>query len=118
MIRCRCLMPSTLLLLALTVVSGPARAQPSEPKVPRWQDTADFSLVMTAGNTEVSTFGLRNKLWRTGEKSMITFDVGGLRSKRVNTTRFAIGDSMDFRIVEETMTELIAENYYVDGVPK
>lgn len=76
-----------------------------------WSHEADFSLVLTAGNSETSTLGLNYTAQRKWADSLLTVRTGGLRAE--NSDRFflrTVGGDME---VEETTTT--AENYYFNG---
>ena len=61
-----------------------------EPKL-GWSDQADLSYVLTAGNSESTTLGLKNELKRTWEKSLFTFKVAAIRAESTTFVRTAIG---------------------------
>lgn len=101
---------ATLATLASMTAAAPAVAQ--EEREPGWYDQAEVSLVLTAGNTRSSTFGVKNRLERLLPASRITLDAGGIRVESGRTERTAIGEPGDFVVVEDTETETTAENYF------
>jgi len=99
-------------LLALTASASLADA----PKI-GWADTAEFSLVATGGNTESETFGFKDKLTRTWERSLFTVNAGGIRVQTTTVDHFAIGPdpNLPFSLHETRTTNLTAENYFLNG---
>ena len=101
----------TLSLLALAL--GPrGELSAQEEREPGWYDQAEFSLVVTAGNTQSNTFGIKNRLERLFPSARLAFDAGGLRVESGTTVRTAIGTPGDFDVIEDTDTETKAENYF------
>ncbi|HEY7819638.1 MAG TPA: DUF481 domain-containing protein [Vicinamibacteria bacterium] len=104
-----------LLLFGFLFKSGfPAAAQ--EPPAPEkklgWHDKAELALVVTAGNSETSTFGFRNLLSRTWTDAELKIEVAGLRTETSTFTATPVGTSPEDFIVEEvSSSELTAENY-------
>lgn len=78
----------------------------------RWKDTAEFSFVATAGNSDTTTLGFKNKLWRTWERSAFELNAGGVRSEGT-TNRRAVGTVDSFRTEDDST--LTAENYFLNG---
>jgi len=77
-----------------------------------WKDTAEFSFVATAGNSDTTTLGFKNQLVRKWSSSDFELNAGGVRSEGT-TNRRAVGTADDFRIDEDS--ELTAENYFFNG---
>ncbi len=78
-------------------------------------DTADLSLVITGGNSAITTFGLRNLAEYYWEKSSLRFELGGLSTESRSTDeRFAVetGDG-GFEVVEAERQKT-AENYFAN----
>jgi len=99
-----------LLIAAAALPFSPVALAQDEGKELGWSDTADFSLVMTGGNTEITTLGFNNNLQRKWEKALFEFKIGALRAKTTSNLGFAVGSPGDF-VVPET-TAVTAENYY------
>jgi putative salt-induced outer membrane protein YdiY len=99
--------------LLVALAPGPARAADAEEL--GWSDTAEFSYVATAGNSESQTLGFKNKLWRAWEKSRVEFNAGGIRTESTVFTRFAVGTTGDFDDDEIKFDEVTAENYFLNG---
>ncbi|HVS65866.1 MAG TPA: DUF481 domain-containing protein [Thermoanaerobaculia bacterium] len=95
--------------LASALLAGAAGAQ--EEREPGWYDTAELTLVQTAGNTEASTLGLRNLLERLWSDAHLGFTTRALRSEQATLTRFARLSDAGLELVELDDTELSAENY-------
>src|SRR5678815_3256841 len=92
-----------------------AREEQKTPPPDRWQDTAELSYVVTAGNSETDTLGFKNKLWRQWEKSAFEFNAGGVRANATTTTTFALGTMNNFDVTEKNDSNLTAETYYLNG---
>ena len=103
---------------ALALASLPALAQ--EDPNQRWKDSAELSYVVTSGNSDTQTFGFKNKLTGTWDRSSIELNMGGVRAK-ATTSRIAIADPFNpadpnaspFDVHEER--DLTAEAYYFNG---
>jgi putative salt-induced outer membrane protein YdiY len=108
-------LPAALVAALLLVLTAP----PSLADGPKlgWADTAEFSLVATSGNTESQTFGFKDKLTRTWERSLFTVNAGGIRVETTTTDHFAVGPdpNLPFSLRETKTTTLTAENYYLNG---
>lgn len=98
--------------LVLTVPPGSLLAQ--DEREPGWYDEAELSIVLTAGNTSSSAFGVDNELERLFASSRLVLHVGGIRVKGGDVDRVAIGDAEDFQIVEVGDPSVTAENYFAD----
>src|SRR5262245_56365447 len=96
------------LFIIFSMAAGPALAQ-HDPNDDRWNDSAEFSYVVTAGNSETNTLGFKNKLWRIWERSGFELNAGAVRAE--STIKFAVAadpnDPNNFDIEEES--ELTAE---------
>ena len=99
-----------LLVAAVVLLFTPVALAQEEGKELGWFDTADFSLVMTSGNSEITTLGFNNLLQRKWEKSLFEFKVGALRAKTTSDLGFAVGTPADFTVPEATA--VTAENYF------
>lgn len=99
------------LWLGLAGLEAGVRAE--EPaKTDRWRDVAEFSYVATAGNSEVSTLGLKNTLARAWDKSSFEVKAGAVRGETTTRTRAVVPGPV---IQESSATELTAENYFFNG---
>ncbi|MFQ5766848.1 MAG: YdiY family protein [Acidobacteriota bacterium] len=85
------------------------------PPDPGWADEAEFSLVMTSGNSEASTLGLKNSLVRRWATAALEIKAGGIRSETTATSRTALETPAGFLVLENRNTEISAENYYIKG---
>jgi putative salt-induced outer membrane protein YdiY len=97
---------------ALAVASAPILAADD---TTGWSDKAEMSYVVTAGNSETTTLGLKNTLTRAWEKSAFTLKAGAIRADSTRTSTFAVGLVDDFAVREDSVTEKTAENYYING---
>ena len=105
------LVSSVLCLLLTSVPAWPQDPPPPEKKL-GWQDKAELALVLTAGNSETSTFGFRNLLSRIWTDAELHFEVAGLRTETATITAMPVGTSADdFVLREESASALTAENY-------
>ena len=92
-----------------------AREEPNPPPPDRWQDTAELSYVVTAGNSKTDTLGFKNKLWRQWVSSSFALNAGGVRANATTTTIFALGTPHNFDVTEKNNSDLTAESYYLNG---
>ncbi len=51
-----------------------------------WTDVAEFSLVSTSGNSDNTTFSVKNELGRAWDKSGVVFKLGALKSESDSVT--------------------------------
>ena len=112
----RIVFPITLaVLFSSTAATGAAAGQAEEREL-GWSDTAELTLVVTAGNAKAQTLGFRNTLVRRSSTATLTFDVSALRADSLQKTPVAIGDSREsFQIIWDSARTLIAENYFARG---
>ncbi len=88
----------------------------ADTKPDEWTDSAEFSYVSTAGNSETSTFGLKDTLGRAWDRSSFELKLGGIRSEATTITRIAVGPSpASFSVFESSRSALTAENYFLSG---
>jgi putative salt-induced outer membrane protein YdiY len=109
---------SALPLLVVGLVGWlPALGQtpPAPPAPEGWKDTADLSLVVTSGNSETSTLGFKDKLWRKWDSSAFELNAGGVRAESTTTSRTAVGTVTSFNVDEQSTTDLTAESYFLNG---
>ncbi len=91
-----------------------AAAEEKAPKRP-WKNKTELSYVVTAGNSESSTFGFKNDFERKWDKNTLGVKLGGVR---VETTRFSrtatvVGSTIVFD--ENPSKETTAESYFLAG---
>lgn len=82
---------------------------------PGWYFEAELSGLMTAGNSESSTWGLSSTLERLWTKSLLKFEVGGTQTESSLITRTATGTEEEFEIREDKVTEKTAELFFARG---
>lgn len=99
------------LLLAFTSTVLAAQGEPTD----GWKDTAEFSYVVTGGNSETQTLGFKNKLWRKWDRSGFELSAGGVRAESTTTAFTAFGTPGNFDVDEQSDTSLTAEAYYLRG---
>ena len=97
-------------LLGVTAAAEPAAEGPKE----GWFDTADLSYVMTSGNSETTTLGFKNKLWRQWTASLFTLNAAGLRAESTTVAR-SVDPGPPPSIVETETQALTAEAYLLNG---
>lgn len=107
----RSLLCSVSMVVLLALLSAPLHAR--EEREPGWYDTAEFSLVSTSGNSESTTFGFKNRLERLWDSARFTLNLGGIRAEADRGDRFAVGTPGAFRVVDESASEVTAENYHL-----
>jgi putative salt-induced outer membrane protein YdiY len=98
-----------LLLPTLAVAPAIVRADP----VAGPSDTAELGYVVTTGNSESSTFGLKNTLSIDRGKSSFEFKAGGVRAQSTSGSRRAVGTPGDFEVIEPPRV-LSAESYFAN----
>ena len=109
--------PLVLFLLAVPVSLAqvtPAQEEEEERKY-GWFDTGELSFVQTDGNSEASSFSLRNVLSHVWENATFSLDAGALRVETTTISRFATGTPTDFTLSEDKNSEVTAENYFLRG---
>ena len=91
----------------------PAAAQEEEgERKTGWFDSAELSLVITGGNSQSSTLGLKNKLERKWEKSSFKWSISAVRVETTTLTQIAtLLPPGDIEVTEEKTKEITAENY-------
>ncbi len=116
---------STLPALTATIIgvllcAASAAAAADEPQL-GWFDTAEFSYVVTGGNSETETLGFKNTLTHRWERSVLAVNAGGIRAESKFFTRTALDQNPDpnvtgFVVVDEASdNQLTAESYFLNG---
>jgi putative salt-induced outer membrane protein len=106
---------SSLILLALCAFLPHLTAAQESDSLPRWTDKAELSFVLTSGNSESTSLGVRNTLARSFNSSKLRLDAGGIRVESGTITRTAIGSGQaDFIVSEQVDRETTAENYFAE----
>ncbi|MCX8160928.1 MAG: DUF481 domain-containing protein [Candidatus Saccharicenans sp.] len=80
-----------------------------------WKAQVELSYVVTGGNTATSAFSLGTNLARKWTKDSLTLKTFILRSTATTYNRWAVGTETDYDIVEETVKNLVAENYLLSA---
>ena len=75
-----------------------------------WSITADFSFILTAGNSESATLGFDGTTSHKSEKALLEVSLGALKVETTSDLDVAIGTPDDFTIPE--VTETTAETYF------
>jgi putative salt-induced outer membrane protein YdiY len=92
--------------------AAPSLLAQEPPSPPGWSDTGEFSYVMTSGNSETSTLGLKNLLKRTFDSSSFEIRAGAIRAETTTKTRIVVAGPA---VQEDSSTATSAENYYLNG---
>lgn len=87
---------------------------PPPPPGPKWSDSAELGYVATTGNSQTSTFGLKNSTVRDNGPSRFEIKLGGIRVVTTDKNIFAIGTLTDFHGVDGD-PKTTAESYYFNG---
>jgi len=95
-------------------VLPPTQTAPPKPPVPKWSDSAELGFVATRGNSQTSTFGLKNSLVHEHDKSRFEIKLGGIRVVTTDKNIFAVGTATDFEGVDGD-PKTTAESYYFNG---
>ncbi len=102
-------------LSALAALAArPARAAGDAPKL-GWSDSGEFSYVLTSGNSESSTLGLKNTLTRTWERAVLGIRAEAIRAESTDVVRTAVGTPADYVVIENRTSRLAAERYFLGG---
>jgi len=106
-------------IAALLMVLGAATPllaedKPAEPKKLGWKDTAELGYVVTSGNSESSTLGLKNTTNYDWENARFEMKLGAVRVESAPVAGFATPDGTDFKLGENDK-ELTAESYFLNG---
>lgn len=96
-------------LAVLALIPMAALAEDEAPT--GWQDTAELGLVVTSGNSESTSFSLKNTLSRKWDRSGFTLKLGALKVDTTETVRQEVGGLL----VTSDETDTTAENYYING---
>jgi len=102
------------LLLALSAAPLVAQDKPAEPKKLGWKDTAELGYVITAGNSDSSTLGLKNTTAYDWLNARFELKLGAVKVKSTPVPFFATGTATDFTR-EENDAETTAESYFLNG---
>ncbi|HEV8700768.1 MAG TPA: DUF481 domain-containing protein [Candidatus Polarisedimenticolia bacterium] len=103
-----------IIVLAIITIAevGAARAQDAAGKAD-WSDIGLLSVIVTDGNSEAWTAGIKNTLAAKGAKSMFELQTSGYQAQSTTRVRFALGPSQtDFQVVE-IKSDWEAESYIV-----
>lgn len=99
--------------LALAAPLGSLHAQ--EAASVDFSNSAELTLVLTAGNASSSTLGFKNTAELVRGKQGFKLSLGAVRTESGITTRTASGTPENFTVSETTESEITAENYFVKG---
>src|SRR5258705_10315003 len=104
------------LIIVLVIITstgfGMARAKNASSK-PEWTDIGLLSAIVTDGNSEAWTAGLKNTLGMKAAKSMFELQTSGYKAEATTRVLFALGPSSTNFQVGEIKTDWSAESYNV-----
>ena len=105
---------AAVLLLALGAATPlAAQDKPAEKKL-GWKDTAELGYVLTSGNSNSSTLGLKNTTAYDWQSARFEMKLGAIRVESTPTASFAVPDGTDFKL-GDTDPEVTAESYFLNG---
>jgi len=104
-----------LIVLAFGPAAGFGQEAPKQGIFGPWQATAEVSYVVTGGNTSTSAFSLGTSFTRKWAKDTLLFKGYILNSNSTKVTRTARGTEADFEVIENKVTQKVAENYLLGG---
>src|SRR5258706_2706594 len=111
--RCETTVKLNIVLVIITSAGfGMARARNSSSK-PEWTDIGLLSAIVTDGNSQAWTAGLKNTLGMKGAKSMFELQTSGFKAAATTWVLFALGPSSTNFQVGEIKTDWEAESYNV-----
>ncbi len=101
------------LAIVATSLSVPVVAQEEEEgRKTGWFDAAEVSFVITGGNSQSATLGLKNRLDRVWQESSFKWALSAVRVETTTLTQIAIMRPPDeIEVTEKKTTEVTAENY-------
>ncbi len=106
---------ATLACFSWIVIPSAVLAQEEAEEDDGWTFIGELTFVSTSGNAEAETAGLGLAAVRTRENDELSFAAGGLRAESTTTSRTAVGTPDSFSVIENSDTELTAENLYLRG---
>lgn len=105
-------MKSKLVTLFALGVTGLSPALHLQAQEEGWTNDSELSYLLSGGNAETSSFGLRNTLRWIGGASEVRIRVAALRSDATEIERLAVGTgASDFVLRENRNSERTAERY-------
>jgi hypothetical protein len=113
--RTSCFVVAALLGIALLDTTSLANEveENREDETLGWGVKADFSFVLTSGNSESTTLGLGSTARRKTRKSLLELRLGALEVETTSDLDLAIGTPEDFIVPERT--ETTAKTYFAAG---
>ena len=103
---------ASLAMVAALLAPSTVQAQDDEREL-GWMDVAEFTFVLTGGNSSSSTFGLKNTLQHNWQNATFKLVGGGIRTEATTVTRTATGTPGNPTINEDETSDVTAENYFL-----
>jgi len=100
--------------LGCLLVAAGLGARAEDPPKLGWADKAELAFVSTSGNSESSTFGLKNTLTRRWTAARFEVQLGGVKVESTSETSVVdAANPTDILVFEST--DVTAEAYYLNG---
>jgi len=102
-------------IVAVAVAAAAANALAAQDDGITWENSTELAFITTGGNASANSFGLKASLTGTGGPNEVKFEAGGIRSESEVTVRIATGTATDYDILEQSISSVTAENYFLRG---
>jgi putative salt-induced outer membrane protein YdiY len=105
------------LTAAIPAAAQDAPAAPPAEQLPKWTDLGELGWVATSGNSESSSFSLKNTLARKGERDLFELKLGAIKVTTSDIRLYAVQDpgGGDPTREEDKDSRTTAENYFLTG---
>jgi hypothetical protein len=108
----RTLVRASLPLALAAFAMGLATPTLAQPKPVGWTTTANLSAVLTGGNAQATSFGLKGRTERNWLRTQFFVEGGGIKQDSTEHTRYAVGTPASFTVTDTSTTKTNAENYF------
>ncbi len=98
-------------VVSVALLLGAPEAVLAQPMPVGWTTTANLSGVLTGGNTETTTFGVKAHTEYNWLRTQFFLEGSGIRQDAVDKTFYAVGTPASFAITETSIRNTKAENY-------
>ncbi len=86
----------------------------AQPKPVGWTTTANLSGVLTGGNAEAFSFGLKARTERNWLRTQFYLEGGGIQQEAVDSTLYAVGTPANYTVTDLSVWNKKAENYFAE----